>query len=443
MEPGDFSKPTTIASVRFEGILNTSEGLLRRHTVGLLGLPAETAFGHVAQTAHDTAARLYRLGIFKHVDVELDAAPEGGVVVVFHVKEVSRLYAKTGTEIGNNEGSMFTALKLRNAFGNAETLEANVSYGVETNTPLYENKSFQSQLGNSFNVFLSKPYEADPDKMLVLSAFKQSKSMNLYSSYSQQDSGLSAKFKTIDNFVGAIHEIGYEACWRRLFDLGSTASQTVRKDAGHSLKSSFSWLGTLDRRDDELLPSRGFYLKSFLEGAGLGGDVRHLKADAEGQIHFPLGYGFSIASSVRSGLLWTLGPNQSRVNDRFLLGGPSSVRGFLQNGVGPKDGNDVVGGDMFTSAGISVFTPLPFLANLPIKGHLFANAGNMIKFDNDRDLNAASKKLFSAFSTSVGLGLAVRFSILRLEINYCLPISVTSTDSVKPGLQFGVGLHFS
>ncbi|KAI9339317.1 surface antigen-domain-containing protein [Obelidium mucronatum] len=443
MEAGDFSIPVTVSSVKFEGIVHTSESLLSRHSLDLFNLEPGTPFGHVAQLSHDVAARLHRLGIFKHVDVVLDSSEKGLVSVVFNVKEVSRLFAKTGTEVGNNEGSMFTSLKIRNALGNAETLEANVSYGVETNTPIYENSAFKSQLGNSFNVALSKPIDADPDKLFVLSAFKHNKSMNLYSSYSQQDSGLSAKYKTIDHVVGALHELTYEACWRRLFDLGSAASMTVRKDAGHSLKSAVSYLGTLDRRDDDLLPSRGYYLKGLLEGAGLGGDVRHVKTDVEGQVHFPLGFGFSIASSLRSGLLWTFGPNQSRVNDRFLLGGPSSVRGFLHNGVGPKDGSDVVGGDMFTSAGISLFTPLPFLSNYPIKGHLFANAGNMVKFDNDRDLSAASKKLFGAFSTAVGLGLAVRFSILRLEINYCLPISVTSTDSVKPGLQFGVGLHFS
>ncbi|KAJ3085924.1 hypothetical protein HK100_008885 [Physocladia obscura] len=80
---------------------------------------------------------------------------------------------------------------------------------------------------------------------------------------------------------------------------------------------------------------------------------------------------------------------------------------------------------------------------MPIKGHFFANAGNMIKFDDERNIIGSTRKLFDSFSTAVGLGLAVRFSILRLEINYCFPISVTRTDGVKSGLQFGVGLHFT
>ncbi|KAJ3059737.1 hypothetical protein HDU98_004219, partial [Podochytrium sp. JEL0797] len=443
MEGSDFASPVTVSSVRFEGIGATRSSLLSKFSSALLALPEDAAFGTVAATAHSQAERLFALGIFKHVDVEIDSVSLKQVDVVFKVKEKPRLYAKTGTEVGNADASMNAAISVRNLAGAAESLEANVSYALETSVPLAENKPFQSQIGNSFNVLFTKPYNADPDKLIVLNAFKLNKSMNLYSSYSQQDSGVSAKFKvifesTLDHIWGAVHEFGYEAAWRRLFDLGSNASTTVRKDAGHSLKSSLSYLGILDKRDDQLLPTRGYYVKSLLEGAGLGGDVNHLKADAEGQVHVPLGHGFSLSTSFRSGLLWTLGLGQSRVNDRFLLGGPSSVRGFAQNGVGPKDGNDVVGGDMYAAAGISLFTPLPYLVDMPIKGHLFANAGNMIKLDNDRDLNAASKKLFGSFSTAVGLGLAVRFSILRLEINYCLPISVTTTDSVKPGLQFGV-----
>ncbi|KAI8621601.1 surface antigen-domain-containing protein [Chytriomyces sp. MP71] len=463
LQQNDFEVPVRIASVRFEGVAHTDAQLLGVYSRRLLAAtspfyrvvqPLAEAdvtgrdrhilpFGQVAMLAHESADRLFRLGIFKHVDVELDSQTKGEVDVVFKVQEVSRLFARTGTELGNNEGSMNAAIKIRNALGNAESLEANMSYGVETDSALYDAKPFTSQLGSSFQFLFTRPWNADPDKMFTLNAFKQNKSMNLYSSYSEQITGLAAKFKTFDYFLGATHEVAYEASWRRLFDLGRNASPTIRKDAGNSLKSSVSYTAILDHRDDTMLPTRGVYVRSLLEGAGLGGDVRHLKADTEGQISFPLGHGFSISSSLRSGILWTLGLRQSRVNDRFLLGGPSSIRGFLQNGVGPKDGVDVVGGDLFTSAGVSLFAPLPYLADKPIKFHFFGNAGNLIKLDDSRDLGAAAHKLFSSVSSSVGLGLAVRFSILRLEINYCLPITVTRTDSVKPGLQFGVGLQFS
>ena len=39
----------------------------------------------------------------------------------------------------------------------------------------------------------------------------------------------------------------------------------------------------------------------------------------------------------------------SRINDRFQLGGPADVRGFRLSGLGPHDGADAVGGDVYAA----------------------------------------------------------------------------------------------
>lgn len=67
----------------------------------------------VVNEAQNVAERLQRLDIFDGVQVLLDrasdtdplAAPDS-INVVYQVKEKSRLFIKTGTEIGNNEGNM-------------------------------------------------------------------------------------------------------------------------------------------------------------------------------------------------------------------------------------------------------------------------------------------------------------------------------------------------
>jgi hypothetical protein len=42
----------------------------------------------------------------------------------------------------------------------------------------------------------------------------------------------------------------------------------------------------------------------------------------------------------------------------------------------------------------------------------------------------------------MGLGLAVRFSQFRMELNVCAPLQATLHDHVAPGVQFGIGLEF-
>lgn len=67
----------------------------------------------VINKSQDVAENLLRLDIFDHVQILLDnatdsdplAAPDS-INVVYQVKEKSRVFIKTGTEIGNNEGNM-------------------------------------------------------------------------------------------------------------------------------------------------------------------------------------------------------------------------------------------------------------------------------------------------------------------------------------------------
>jgi outer membrane protein insertion porin family len=80
-------------------------------------LEAKT-YADVINTSQDIAAKLQRLDIFEApVQILLDnasdsdplAAPDS-INVVYQVKEKSRVFIKTGTEIGNNEGNMASFL---------------------------------------------------------------------------------------------------------------------------------------------------------------------------------------------------------------------------------------------------------------------------------------------------------------------------------------------
>lgn len=81
-------------------------------------LEAKT-YADVINTSQDIAEKLQRLDIFDSVQVLLDnasdsdplAAPDS-INVVYQVKEKSRVFIKTGTEIGNNEGNMVNLCSL-------------------------------------------------------------------------------------------------------------------------------------------------------------------------------------------------------------------------------------------------------------------------------------------------------------------------------------------
>lgn len=174
--------------------------------------------------------------------------------------------------------------------------------------------------------------------------------------------------------------------------------------------------------------------------------------------------------------------------DRYHLGGPTSVRHFRLNSLGPKDVGDHLGGDAYYALGASLLTPfrVPALwrngatrateggswwSNENLKGHVWLNAGKLIGTGTPfragllslsisslpflcvlisfvRTLaNAHAGQPFSSLvstlpSTTVGLGLVYRHSLVRVEANLGVPLVQTRGEGGVKGFQFGLGLSF-
>jgi outer membrane protein insertion porin family len=97
----------------------------------------------------------------------------------------------------------------------------------------------------------------------------------------------------------------------------------------------------LDTRDDRVYPSRGAYFKLATELAGVGplrGDAHHVKGEVEAGAGRQLVEGVALNLTGRAGLLYGLNGSQTKFSDRFQLGGPTNVRSFRMNGMGPRDG---------------------------------------------------------------------------------------------------------
>ncbi|KAG0985507.1 hypothetical protein G6F28_010474 [Rhizopus arrhizus] len=385
----------------------------------------------VINFSQDTAERLSQLDIFDDVQVLLEnasdndplAAPDS-INVVYKVKEKSRLFIKTGTEVGNNEGNMNGTVTVRNVFGGAELLETVASFGTRTSS------AFQFTLG--------KPVNASPDSRVDINAHRVLYNNALTSSYEELSRGGGIRYKA------------------------SSSLYSIRHEAGHSLKSSINHVFVRERRDDILLPSNGHYVRIANEFAGvLGiGNARFFKSEAESQVCHQFGGGqlltdkegkpvgvhpgLVISASARAGFLSEQSDDSkaSTVSDRFLLGGPLSVRGFKIAGIGPKDYQDALGGHLYWAAGLSAIAPLPTLESKPLRAHAFINAGTNIPWQRKTSLQSTAEALSRSPSVSVGFGLIYRHSIARIELNYCIPLTAARGDQIRRGLQFGIGLNF-
>ena len=312
---------------------------------------------------------------------------------------------------------------------------------------------------------------SNPDLRLELGGVASS-TQNSWASHTEVLKSGWAKLRWLSGTANR-HEIGYNGSWRQITDLASSASPTVRVDAGDSVKSSISHSWVADYRDNHLLPSYGVYAKTTNEIAGYGplrGDVSFWKTQMETQGVIPIpvpgvkNSGTTFTTGLRAGLLYPLGsspgskPRDSRLNDRFLLGGPTDVRGFRIAGLGPRDGADAVGGDLYAAGSANLLFPLPGVGpSRPLRAQLFVNGGRLLALQGPRTgdvekrsggsveerVSSTIRELGNGLpSTAAGFGLVYAHPIARFELNFSLPLVLRKGEDARKGLQFGIGINF-
>lgn len=377
------------------------------------------------------------------------------------VKERGPWTVKTGTNLGNTEGEAYGNFYLRNIFGGAESLSVNASAGTRTRS--------------AYSAVFATPILSDPDHVLSISGLATS-IQKPWASHEEVAKGGSVKYSWSSS-SRSLHEIGFSAAWRQITALANNASPSVRADAGDSVKSSISHTYTSERRDNPFLPTRGYMLKTMSELAGVGplaGDVAFFKTEVETAAAIPIAIpgfrsartsGISLTGSLRAGLLYPLPlglggySQQSRTNDRFVLGGPTDIRGFKIGGLGPHDGADAVGGDVFAAGSLNLLFPFPRVgADSPLRFQIFANSGRLLalkgtdRTDESRGMDGKSVRnsVFKTMtelgnelpSTAVGLGVVYAHPVARFELNFGLPVIARRGEEARKGLQFGVGISF-
>ncbi|KAL8243589.1 hypothetical protein R6Q59_009847 [Mikania micrantha] len=458
--------PTTVSSVTVVGAPNTRHSFLKGIIDPLLSANRDRPYtqSEVVTEAAGVANKLSKFGIYHDpISIFFDKPDKSDpnttptdVAIYYSVKERSKIFAKTGTDLGNAEGSAYANVQWRNVFGGAETLDVNASLGTRTRS--------------AYSAAFDTPFLGNPDFRFQVGGL-QSSTQKLFASHEEVLKGAWSKLRWNTN-GGTVHEIGYNGFWRQITGLSQNASPSVRNDAGDSFKSSVSYTQVNDQRDNPSLPTRGYYTKSMAELAGWGplqGDVAFVKTEVETQGAIPIPIpgvkgdsGVSLSTGFRAGMLYPLSlgngqnPELSRINDRFQLGGPTDVRGFRLSGLGPRDGQDALGGDLYAAASANLFLPIPRVgADKPFRFQAFVNGGRLLalhsktkdgEMTSDEVAQSMKEKISELGdglpSISAGVGLVYAHPAARFELNFSLPLVLRKGEEGRKGVQLGVGINF-
>jgi outer membrane protein insertion porin family len=166
-------------------------------------------------------------------------------------------------------------------------------------------------------------------------------------------------------------------------------------------------------------PDRGYLFQLDGDIGGVGADYQYARATALAQaLTRVMNDQVTLSATLEGGVLASLNGESSRVTDRFRLG-PSKLRGFATNGIGPRDltalNEDTLGGNMFAVARLEAQFPLGLPEEYGITGGLFVDAGSLWGLD---DTLGGTIDDGAHLRSSIGASIFWRTPIGPLRFNY-------------------------
>jgi len=420
-----------VEKIEIKGNIKTRDTVLRRELAITPGEPFDMVRVKV------TKARLEQMGYFDKVETETDATDvPNRKNLIIDVEEGSTGHVELGAGfssidslfgfVGYREGNfdLFHPPYFR---GGGQKLRVGVTVGLRR-------KDYQISFVEPW--FLGR--------RLALGVDLYHSELNYYSDlydFRQTGDKLSLTKQLPYNMVGSVNYT-IENIGLSINGDPSRLPQSIQKEAlfGDQLISKVGASLAYDTRNSSQLPNRGQRSEILPEFAGgpLGGDAGFYRLEARSAWYFPgFATGHIIEVAGRIGVADPLSdsPHTDELGAatvpffyKYFLGGVNSLRGYKYREVGPKIGDEPIGGDSFTYG--TVEYSVPIIERLRVAA--FYDVGNVWPQSYHFD--------FGDLVDNVGLG--VRLNIPRLgplRLDYGIPIRHGADTSDSGRFQFSVG----
>lgn len=343
--------------VRVSGIVvRGNEKTRTSHVLDLVTIRAGDRYDVRAVRA--TFTRLNRSGLFRRVDVALEAGGEPERRLVVEVEEATSTEVFFEPGYGSYEGLRALAgLRETNLLGAGRTLSLD---------GLFAQRAQRAVIG------LSEPHLFGSDFEAGVSVFQE---LRDEPSYDKDELGAALSLsRELRPRLRVSTEYRFRAS--RVSDIDVTDPIALAETENVDI-STLSLIGSWDRRDSLFVPTEGNLLRASLEygDAALGSqlDFTRLRL-TETWLTSPLD-GTVVALSWRMGVIAPHGSTSGiPLQERFFNGGENTVRSFREDELGPRDpeGNPI-GGE-----GFQVFTAeLRQRVKGPLEGALFWDVGTL------------------------------------------------------------------
>jgi len=189
-----------------------------------------------------------------------------------------------------------------------------------------------------------------------------------------------------------------------------------------------------DTRDRFLFPTSGVRHNITLAAGLPGSDLEYYKLKYRGAAYLPVSE--KITFALKGGVSY--GDSFGKTSElpffeRFYSGGISTVRGFDNNSLGPKDSNgDSKGGNLSVNARAELLFPAPFAEDVEgLRMSAFVDAGNVFEDKFEADDLRYSAGVSATWISPIG----------PFTLSYAKPLNAKDGDEEQM-LQFSIGASF-
>ena len=356
------------------------------------------------------------LNFFKSVKSEVIQSENNNKILNISVQEKPTGEISAGAGVGTDGSTIMFAVKENNFLGK----------GISLNTQL---KLSEEDIKGNFTV--SNPNFKNSDKSIFFNLQTLETDRMSTSGYKTNKSGfkVGTEFEYYDDLNFGIGSSNYY----EKISTDSTASARQQKQKGHYWDSFISLNFTHDKRNQKFQTSKG-YLSTYNIDLPIISDTNSLVNEFRYRYFTEL-YNENVSSlGITLGSAFSVDDSDIKLSERLFI--PSNkLRGFESGKVGPKDGNDFVGGNYLATINFS--STLPQILQIhKIQFSFFIDVANVWGVDYDSSLNDNSK-----IRSSVGLGLDWFTPIGPISFTYAQPLSKNSNDVVQE-FSFNLGTSF-
>ena len=358
------------------------------------------------------------LRFFKNVSSEIiEGSSDDSKIINISVEEKPTGEISAGAGFGTNGGTIMFSVRENNYLGKGVRVDSSFVLNEESIKGIFSVNN-PNYLNSDKSVYFS--LEASDTDRLTDFGYKTTK----------QGFTVGTSFEYLDNFnLGVGTSNFYEN-----IETNSTASARQKSQEGNYWDSFLNLNFDYDNRNQAFQTSEGFRSRYFVD-LPIISETNTLANTYNYQFYTELFENNISSVSLFLRSVESITNDDVKLSERVFL--PSSkLRGFESGKVGPKDGNDFIGGNYATALNFSSTIPQLLENSQNIDFIAFLDLANVWGVDYDSSIDDNSK-----LRSSIGLGIDWMSPIGPMNFTFSETLSKADTDRTE-SFRFNLGTTF-